>query len=368
MAGKRSFGTIRKLPSGRYQVRYRRHGKQMSSGQTFATKADAHAHLSSLEADINRGTVIDPQVGRVQFGNYARTWLVQRDLRPRTRETYESQLRWILGTFEGALLNEITPGDVRAWHGELVHSTLHPNSVSKVYRMLRTILSTAVDDGLIRSNPAHVKGAARESMVERPLLTWDQVAALASTIEPRFSALVWLAAATGLRFGELAGLTVDDVDLFDASVRVRQALGFERGKGATLGAPKTESSYRTVSLPDPIVDRMSAHMSTYPAAPVGAPMVFTSVKGSPLLNRYFAPYWRKARGSVGLDDVRFHDLRHLAGTEAASAGASLREVMARMGHSTSDASLRYLKASESRDREIGTAIAQRIEASQTTRR
>ena len=72
-----------------------------------------------------------------------------------------------------------------------------------------------------------------------------------------------------------------------------------------------------------------------------------------LINRYFAPYWKKALKAAGLDEsIRFHDLRHHAGTSAATAGASLREIMARMGHASSDASLRYLKASARRDAEI----------------
>ena len=90
-------------------------------------------------------------------------------------------------------------------------------------------------------------------------------------------------------------------------------------------------------------------------------LVFTSVKQSPLLNRYFAPHWKRALTTAGLDETfRFHDLRHLAGTSAATAGASLREIMARMGHASSDASLRYLAASARRDGEIADAIEQRL--------
>lgn len=66
--------------------------------------------------------------------------------------------------------------------------------------------------------------------------------------------------------------------------------------------------------------------------------------------------------AVGLGHVRFHDLRHLAGTEAATAGASLREVMSIMGHASSAASLRYLKTAEHRSREIADAIGRRMES------
>ena len=74
-----------------------------------------------------------------------------------------------------------------------------------------------------------------------------------------------------------------------------------------------------------------------------------------------SPVWERAKVAAGIDhSVRFHDLRHLAGTAAATAGASLREVMARMGHASSDASLRYLKASEERGHEIAQSIGARI--------
>jgi integrase len=87
------------------------------------------------------------------------------------------------------------------------------------------------------------------------------------------------------------------------------------------------------------------------------------MKGSPLLNRYFAPYWQRAKSTAGVaENVRFHDLRHLAGTAAATAGASVKEIMARMGHSSSDASLRYLAAAETRDREIAESIQTRIDS------
>jgi integrase len=360
MGNTRSFGNIRKLPSGRYQVRYRHLGRLVPGQTTYATKAEAKIYLAAIETDLNRGTYVDPDTGRVRFSDYAAQWLDQRQLRPRTRETYESQMKHILETFGDAQLNAIKPADVRAWHGRLVKSELHPNTVSKIYRQLRTILGTAVDDGLLPSNPAHIRGAAKESAVERPLLDWDDVATLASAIHPRFEALVWTAAASGLRFGELTGLTIGHIDLEESAIQVAQSLAFQRGDGPTLGPPKSDSAHRTVAIPNEITQRLAAHIAAFVDESRVDGLVFTSLKGSPLLNRYFAPHWRRARTAANLEGVRFHDLRHLAGTEAASAGASLREVMARMGHSTSDASLRYLKASEARDREVSDAIAERM--------
>jgi len=355
-----SFGSVRKLPSGRFQVRYFHLGRRISADSTYATKADARAFLAGIETDLKRGNYVDPTAGRITFAEYAGWWIEQRPLRPRTRETYDSQLKHLLAAFGPAQLSAIPSADIRTWHGRLSKSGLHPNTVSKIYRLLRTILTTAVDDGVLPSNPARIRGASKERTVERPLLTWDDVVALAGAIEPRFSALVWTAAASGLRFGELSGLTIRHLDLDRSELRVSQALYFKKGSGATLGPPKTESAHRTVVVPEQVTRRLCDHIEMFVNDRGPDDLVFTSVKGSPLLNRTFAPYWHRALVTTQMSDIRFHDLRHLAGTEAATAGASLREVMARMGHASSAASLRYLKAAEIRDRDVSDAIARRM--------
>ncbi len=224
-------------------------------------------------------------------------------------------------------------------------------------------MTTAVDDGLIARNPVRIKGASAERMIERPLLRWDDIRALAGAIHPRFECLVWTAAASGLRFGELTGrLTIEHVNLERRELRVMQALHDIKGQGPTLGPPKTESAVRTVPVAESIAVRLAAHIVNYVDEVEPDALVFTSLRGGPLLNTYFAPQWSKAREAVGLRHVRFHDLRHLAGTEAATAGASLREVMSIMGHASSAASLRYLKTAESRSREIADAIGRRMES------
>ncbi len=360
MASTRRFGNIRKLPSGRYQARYWHLGKQVPADRMFATKADARAWLATIETEISSGRHLAPGAGRERFGDFGARWLELRDLRPRTRDTYASQLAHVLAEFADIELRHITPSAVRTWHGRLSQSDLHPNTVAKVYRLFRTMLDTAVDDGLIRANPVHIKGAAVERSTERPELGWDEVGLIADAIEPRFRALVWLGASSGLRFGELTGLTRRHVDLTSRSVRVEQALTFVRGKGPTLGPPKSAAAHRAVVIPAGVADMLAGHLDTYVDDEPDA-LVFTSVKNSPLVNRYFAPFWKRAVREAELDErTRFHDLRHLAGTAAATAGASLREIMARMGHSSPDASLRYLKASERRDAEIADAIGERM--------
>ena len=361
MAARRGYGTIRKLPSGRWQARRWEYGVQVSAPQTFGTKADANAWLSSVETDVARGQFIDPAKGTVTFGAYAREWMQHKaNLQPRTRETYESQLWSILEKFERVPLGRLDAPTIRKWHAELLRSGRHANTVAKIYRLFRSILATAVEDGLLRSNPCHIKRASNEVIIERPGLTPEDVHKVANAIEPRFFALVWTAALTGLRFGELTGLARRHVNLEARTVEVERSLGFVRGKGAQVGPPKTPAAYRVVTIPTSGAAILAAHLEQY-SGPDQEDLVFTSVTGVPLLNRYFAPAWHRAKEASGTDaDVRFHDLRHFAGTIAATSGASLKEIKARMGQASNDAAIRYLKAAESRDREIADAIDARL--------
>ncbi len=239
-----------------------------------------------METDLLWGRHVDPSSGRERFGVFAERWLEARDLRPRTRDTYASQLAHILDELEPVELRKITPSAVRAWHGRLSKS--------------------------------------------------------------------------GLRYGELTGLTRRHVDIEGRSLRVDQALSFVKGQGPTPGPPKSAAAHRTVVIPGGVAELLAAHIEEHVAADPDA-LVFTLVKDSPRVNRYFAPYWKKALTEAGIDEsIRFHDLRHHAATSAATAGASLREIMARMGHASSDASLRYLNASARRDEEIADAMERRM--------
>jgi len=131
-------------------------------------------------------------------------------------------------------------------------------------------------------------------------------------------------------------------------MRVSRALNDIKGVGPTIGPPKTERAVRTVSVHDVITVRLVVHLDLYGNAEQPDSLVFRSLRDGPLLNTHFAPQWSRARNEVAFPHVRFHDLRHLASTEAATAGALLRAVITSMGHASSASSLRYLKASESR--------------------
>lgn len=359
MTARRPYGSIRKLPSGRWQARHRgADGALVAAPVLFRTKADADAWLKAAEVDQARGTWADPRAGRTPLGEYARGWLAHRLLRPRTVELYEGLLRLhVLPELGDVNLGDLTPTRVRSWHSSLTRRSGDGSLVpAKAYRLLRTILGTATDDGLIARNPCAIKGAGIEQSPERALLTLGQVVDLAEAVPPRYRALILLAATSGLRWGELVGLTRSRVDLAAGTVKVDRAMIETADGRATPGPPKSAAGKRTVNVPTPVLSELTEHLDRYVAPEPEAPL-FVRVGDTVLRRRYFIYLWRRAIAAAGLPPgTHFHDLRHLAGTMAAQAGATTKELQGRLGHSSTRASMIYQHAAADRDALIARAL------------
>ena len=329
---------------------------------TFGTKADADRALTLAMADQTRGAWVDPARGRLLVGDYATAWLADRpELRPRTRELYEGLLRLhIVPALGHVELRKLTPSTVRRWHSGLLKAGRPgPPTVAKAYRLLHTILATATADELIVKNPCVIKGAGVERTPEREVVTVAQVWELADAVEERYRALVLMAAFTGLRRGELFGLTRRRIDLLHAKVTVTEQRQQMKDGTVVIGPPKTDTGRRTLSLPGPLIPELEAHMAAY-AQPGADGVVFTGDKGGPLRDHVWQAKWSLARRSLGLPNLHFHDLRHVANTLTAASGASTRELMHRMGHVSPAAALRYQRATRDRDAAIAVALGDLI--------
>ncbi|GGQ64093.1 tyrosine-type recombinase/integrase [Streptomyces pilosus] len=359
MAGKRrQFGRVRKLPSGRYQARYvGPDGMLRPAPETFRTKKDADAWLADKQTEMRRGDWHDPDAGKVAFGPYAAAWIEEREVTTRTRQLYASLLRHHLApTFEPVNVADISPPLVRRWRADKLAAGTGPTTVAKAYALLRAILGTAVADQMIRRNPCTIKGASVVHTPERPTATVQEVYDLADAIQPRYRVLVLMAGFLGLRWGELIGLHRRDIDLDHAAVRVRRAVAELNNGQREIKAPKSAAGKRTVSIPAAILPEIREHLNKY-AEPGADGRVFVGAKGATPRRNHFNRLWRKACDDIGVKALHFHDLRHTGNTLAASTGASTRELMARMGHSTARAALIYQHASAERDRLIADAVS-----------
>lgn len=150
------------------------------------------------------------------------------------------------------------------------------------------------------------------------------------------------------------------MDLLEVSV-TRSRTQLKSGQ-ALIGPPKTEKSRRTVTVPRVLGPELRTHLATY-AQPTEEGWVFTGDKGGPLGNTWFTSQWKQARDHVGLSELHLNDLRHLAGTLAAMTGATTREVMERLGHTTLDTAMRYQHATRERNRVLADALDELIVSS-----
>ncbi|HET9895186.1 MAG TPA: site-specific integrase [Streptosporangiaceae bacterium] len=325
----RRFGRVRRLPSGRYQARYHGpDGMDRPAPETFATKGEAEAWLVRTEADILNDDWFNPDDGKVPFGEFAADWIDHRpELRPKTVELYRYLLRRHLNpTFETRPIAGIKEPQIRRWRKQLLDNGVSEVTAAKAYRLLKAIFATAADDGVIKRNPCRIKGAGQEHSPERPVLTIAQVYAVANAVDQRYQALVLLAMFSSLRWGELAALRRCDIDLDARTVRVTRQLTEIRGGGQHFGPPKSKAGLRTVPIPELIVSVIRWHLNCF------------------------------AQDGDGLTGVHFHDLRHTGNTLAANAGASLRELMDRMGRDSERAALIYLHGSDARQQAIADSL------------
>jgi integrase len=351
----------RRLTDGKtvYDVRLRTPAGRAFK-RTYRTKRQAQAFQATDRADRLRGSWIAPDAGALSLAAYAEGWLRQRpDLRPRTVEIYRLLLRrQVLPELGDIELRALTPARVRTWHADLLRAGRPgPNTVAKAYRLLRTILSTAVEDDILVKNPCLVKRAGVERSAERPVATIAQLDELAAAIDPRYRAMAMLAAWTGLRLGELAGLARMHLDIEAGTVKVERQVQ-ELDDGTTMFAvPKTDAARRTVAIPPHLLPTIADHLRDW-ADPQPDGLVFPAPEGGPLRRSNFnRRVWTPACRQAGISGFRFHDLRHTGNTLAAATGASTKDLMARMGHASPRAALIYQHSTAERDRAIAQALS-----------
>jgi integrase len=289
-------------------------------GHTWPTPELAKKEETELRADIGRGRAVFAD-RRTTLGEFAQAWLAGHTGRASTLATITGRIELqVLPALGHRTLASLRPSELQRWAKRL-GDELAPETVKGVVGLLRQILRAAVRDGLIASNPAdglRLPRAEKERVVP---LSVEQVEALRRAMPPRYAAAVILAAGSGLRPGEVFGLTVDKVDFLRRTVKVdQQMVSGIAGQKPALAPPKTPRSRRLVPVPALVVEALSAHLAAFPAGPDG--LIFTSEWGTPVAKRAKLP--ETANG--------WHQLRHFYASVLIRAGESVRVVSERLGH------------------------------------
>ncbi|BBZ04894.1 putative prophage phiRv2 integrase [Mycolicibacterium chitae] len=370
---RRSFGRIRQRSSGRWQAAYTApDGKTYSAPSTFAAKVDAEAWLTDRRRDIDRELWSPPadteqrkkaatrkKAAALKFEDYAAKWVNTRmvrgqPLKPRTKDHYTKLLsQHINPTFGAKPVASITRESVERWYRKLDPDT--PTVRAHAYSLLKSILGTAItDDKLLDANPCQIRGAgSTERRIKPRPLDHNELAALVAAMPEDLRAMTLLASWGALRFGELVALR--RCDITGDVVMVRR--GAVRLKGEWIEAdPKSSAGRRDVVLPSNILPALQHHLDTF-VDPDKDALLFPARGGGYLQPSTLYRHFYKARAAAKRPDLRWHDLRHSGAVLAAQTGATLAELMARLGHSTPQAALRYQHQAQGRDRIIAQRMA-----------
>lgn len=360
---RRSFGQIQQMRSKRFQAKYIGPDKQeYKAPSTFSTKTLADRWLAEIDRTIQKEIWTPPTaefkpVTAGTFGEYAAKWLAEKQGKNGTLEGRESHLRiHIYPTFEHVPIASITPAMIRTWHAR----PAKPVAKARAYETMFGIMRTAVIDELIVANPCVIKKGSKADTTVRPeAMSVEEVALLAETIYPRYSAMILVLAWTSIRFGEATALTVDDIDLEKRTVRIskgvtrtKAAAAPGRKTGLSIETPKSATSNRTVTLPKRVIDPLREHIAKY--AIDGR--VFPAARGGLMGHSTLQKPFKKACAEIGWKGATPHWMRHTGQTWAAGTGASFHDLMARAGQSTPTAALRYIHGNEERQKRLADGL------------
>lgn len=354
----------RKDGSWRWQARYYDpvRGYPHLIEKTFRNKQEAEDWLVSQRSTVLAGTHIDPRQGERPFCDVIEAWKEGwHRLTPGTRARYESIVdNYLLPEFGATPIGRITHEIVQRYVNRLAgREDIAAGTVRNVYAVLRNAMSKGVRLGLVKVNPCTNVDLPRSAREEMLFLTAEEVRTVAEAIDPFYRVLIYTAAYTGLRSGELLALRRSDLDLLRGVLHVRRSLR-EVGGQLSFGEPKTAGSRRTVTLPQFLRDMLAAHLAALPSGTPEA-LVFPSKTGKPLRHhlfyrRHFKLAVRKALPAEK-HGLRFHDLRHTCASLGIAAGAHPKLISARLGHSSVQITLdRYSHLFPSVEEALGEAL------------
>jgi integrase len=313
--------------------------------KSFAKRSDAARHLAAMEADKARGVYVDVD-DPTTVTAAAWAWLARRSVRDSTRRRLAKCIRCHIEAVPlgSRRLVMVRASEVQAWAAGR-SKLLAPATMRKVVGVLRSVYADAVQDRRVAMNPVVRVSMPTASRTRIVPLTVGQVLALADAMAPRYRALVLVQAGLGLRIGELLGLRVADIDFLRRVVRVEHQSDEDTRE---IVQPKTESSRRTIPLPQWVANALAAHLAAFPTghdvkctcpasircSRVTSELLFHTAAGTALGQDYYGGrIFRKAVAKAQLPaGTTSHDLRHHFASVLLAAGESVVAVAEWLGH------------------------------------
>ncbi|MDH4227032.1 MAG: site-specific integrase [Deltaproteobacteria bacterium] len=332
-------GTVRKQNGSWYCI-YRVEGRQVWK-KGGSTKKEAECMLAEIMHDLNNGTY--KKIEEIGFRDFAKLWVetyAKTKCKPSTLRSYEDIIKVHLELFfANTALTGITPAKVQQYVSSKLNEKilnkdnmlvprLSPKSINNHIVPLKEMLKHAVRWGYLKENPAEHVEKPRVEHKEMDFLSPEEIRLFLQHVRPEYYAFFLMAVLTGLRRGELLGLTWGDIEFATNTIHVRRALYKDQ-----FITPKSKNSKRKVIMTPLLASILKEHKLK--SIPNEMDLIFTKCNGKPLdpdkfVRTEFLPALRRA----GLRRVRFHDLRHTFATLLISQGENVKFIQSQLGHAS----------------------------------
>lgn len=349
-------GTIRQRPDGRWEARYTAGhnpgtGKQIQRSIYGKTQAEVRKKLQAACSSIDNGTYTAPV--KLTVGKWLEAWLseyVEGNVKPNTYVSYEMICRVHLVPSMGAIpLQGLNTHTIQMFYRTLSKSGLSPKTVKNIHGVLHKAFDKAVRIGYINFNPTTFCELPKIEKVEIKPLTEDDIKAFLQTVSnTEYEYLYITTLFTGMREGEILGLTWDSIDFKNGTITINKQLQRERQKNGVYRLVPTKSGNIRVICPASFVMESLAREKKRQAQNrlrAGAlwdnemNLVFTNALGRYMEKQTVYRHFKKAVSAVGIPDARFHDLRHTYAVTALQEGDNIKTVQETLGYATASFTL-----------------------------
>lgn len=314
----------------RWEVRYRTPERRTTRKRGFTSKRQAQDFAATVEVEKITGSYVAPSAGRISFGDVAEKWIASKvNLSESTAARYRSALDvHLLPRFKTTPLADVTRERLRIWVADMAENRSASTTRTNVMVMSQ-ILDQAVQDSRIVSNPCDGLDLPKLEHQERRYLTFEQVDLLAKAAGDH-GLLVYVLGYCGLRFGEAAALTVSDVNVGRARLRIHRSATVVNSK-IVVSSTKSNKG-RDVPVPRFLVDMLTEHIDGKSAAE----LLFPDSRGGYMrAGNVRRRWWDAAVKESGVHEgLTLHEMRHTAASLAITAGANIKTLQRMLGHAS----------------------------------
>lgn len=323
-------------------------GKQIQRSFSGKTQKEVREKMQAAAVEITDGTYFEPS--KLTLGAWLDIWASEYlvSVKPRTVETYTAAIKNHIKPALGAVkLSALSAIDIQKFYNaarKVTGEPLSPKTLKNIHGTLHKALEKAVSLGYIRFNPADRPELPKVEKQEiKPLDTEQTRAFLAAIKGHQFETVYTVTLFTGLREGEILGLSWDCIDFERGTVTIKQQLQIVSGTGGEYRLVPTKTSKWRVLSPAPAVMALLKHQKAEQARlrlaagsawdnPLN--LVFTNALGHNLSKNTVYKTFKRIAAEVGIPDARFHDLRHSYAVAALRCGDDIKTVQGNLGHHT----------------------------------